>query len=92
MINFHDEELMIVDFLKQIYKDNIKFKIICELCKIEGASLRELARKVGISHSNLSKHLDFLVRKGVVEYFYASPRVKVYRLSKKYEQLKNLLT
>jgi len=90
--NLHNYENMLVEFLKQTYKDNVKFRIIVELCKIEGASLRELARKVGISHSNLAKHLDFLVEKGVVEYFYASPRVKVYRLSKKYQKLRDILT
>jgi len=83
---------IIVEFLKRTYKNNVRFKIVCELCKVEGASLRELARRVGISHSNLPRHLDQLVEKGVVEYFYASPRVRIYRLSKKYEELKEILT
>lgn len=91
-IKMEKENRVIVEFLKRTYRDNVRFKIVRELCKIEGASLRELARKVGISHSNLSRHLDLLVEKGVVEYFYASPRIRIYKLSKKYEQLKDILT
>ena len=36
---------VIVEFLKRTYKNNVRFKIVCELCKVEGASLRELARR-----------------------------------------------
>lgn len=42
----------------KVYRDNIYFEIVCELCRIEGASLRELARKVGIAHSNMARHLE----------------------------------
>lgn len=82
---------LLIEFLVKVYKDNVHFKIICELCKIEGASLRELARKVGIAHSNMAKHLDTLIKNGVVESFKINPRMRVYRLSQKFQPLKTVL-
>ena len=82
---------LLIEFLMKVYKDNIHFRIVCELCKIEGASLRELARKVGIAHSNMARHLDVLIKNGVVESFRINPRMKVYRLSEKFQPLKSML-
>lgn len=82
---------VLIEFLVKVYKDNIHFRIVCELCKVEGAGLRELARRVGIAHSNMASHLNILIKNGVVESFRINPRVKVYRLSPRFQPLKTIL-
>ena len=69
----------------------MRFRIMVILSNREGACLREIARNAGISHKNLSKYLDILTQKGVVEVYPIGVRNKVYKLSPKYSYLRYFL-
>lgn len=73
-----------------VYCNDVKFRILEALARREGVSMRELARIVGICHKNLNKYLEELCKNGIVEYFMANPRMRVYRLSRECEILKEL--
>ena len=77
-------------FFKLIFADDVRFKIVDVLAKREGANLREIARCVGISHKNLSRYLEYLVKKGVIDVFPVGIGMKVYRLAPKYDLLRSL--
>jgi len=77
-------------FLK-MYADDVDLLTVVFLCRREVASLREIARHVGMSHKNLATHLDRLVSKGIVELTYEKPNLKLYRLAAKASVIKPLL-
>lgn len=81
----------VVDFFQLIFNESISFKIVVTLAKRDGANLREIARNVGISHKNLYKYLEELMRKGAIEAYPVGLRRKVYRLASKYEFLRDFL-
>lgn len=83
------QELM--SFFEGIFRDDIRFRIVVILSKREGACLREIARNAGISHKNLSKYLETLTQKGIVEAYPIGIRNKVYKLSNKYDYLQHFL-
>ena len=68
---------------KIIFGDDVRFLTLNFLCNKDCASIREIARNVGISHKNLVKYLDFLVDKGALEVVYSSLNIKLYKLSQK---------
>jgi predicted transcriptional regulator len=70
-----------------VFADDIRYKIINVLASREGANLREIARCVGISHTNCSKYLSALVNKGVIDVYPVGQGMKVYKLSTKYDDL-----
>jgi len=74
----------------EIYGGDVKFLALMYLCNNGAASIREIARYVGISHKNLSLHLDYLASKGAVEVVYSKPNLKLYRASAKLSSLENL--
>ena len=80
----------LIDLLVKIFNQDVKFRIIVTLAKREGVTLRELARNVGISPKTLYKYLSELCDKGIVSVIEASPRIKVYTLSREYEWLRSL--
>jgi DNA-binding transcriptional ArsR family regulator len=89
-LSSNDNYVYIFTFFRLIFGDDVRFKIIDVLSKREGANLREIARCVGISHKNLSRYLECLVKKGVVDVFPVGIGMKVYRLSPKYDLLRKL--
>jgi DNA-binding HxlR family transcriptional regulator len=82
------ESEMLFKLFSSVYCEDVKFRILEALSVREGTSLRQLARVVGIHHKNLSKYLEELSRKGVVESFEINPRMWVYRLSRECEFLR----
>src|SRR3990170_4513075 len=81
----------LLSLFEGIFRDDIRFRIILILSKREGACLREIARNAGISHKNLSKYLETLTQKGIVEAYPIGIRKNVYKLSNKYDYLHHLL-
>ncbi|MCP8308307.1 MAG: winged helix-turn-helix transcriptional regulator [archaeon] len=79
------------DLHEKIFRDNTKFLILKFLSHRDCASIREIARNVGMSHKNLSKYLDFLVDNGALEVVYTSPNIKLYKLSQKASIFKKFL-
>ena len=66
-----------------LFKDDIKYMILKFLSSKDVASIREISRNVGMSHKNLAKYLDFLVRNDALEVVYSSPTIKLYKLSQR---------
>jgi len=66
-----------------LFKDDMKYMILKFLSSKDVASIREIAKNVGMSHKNLAKYLDFLVNKGFLEVVYSGPNIKLYKLSQK---------
>jgi len=58
------ESEMLFKLFSHLYCEDIKFMILEALSVREGASMRELARIVGIHHKNLSKYLEELIGGG----------------------------
>jgi len=75
-------------FFNDLFKGDIRIKIVATLSRREGAGLREIARSVGISHKNLQKHLEVLEEKGIVQAFPIGPLRNVYKLSPRYNYLR----
>jgi|GEM_PF-3103354 len=70
------------------YSDDIKFQILKHLCEKEVASMREIAKNVGISPKNVTKYLDQLQLKGIVEVVYSRSNIKLYRLTEEASLIK----
>ena len=79
------------EHFQNVFGDDIKFAILRFLCHRKAASVREIARGVGMSHKNVLKYLDFLASKEVVEIAYQTPHVKLYRLSRRAAILERVL-
>ena len=82
---------LLLKLIKNIFHDDVKYRILLELSGSEGYGLRELARRVGVSHSSLKRHLTALEMREVIKGFYVNPMVKVYALSDKFKNLEELL-
>jgi len=76
---------------KTIFGDDMRFLTLKFLCNRDCASIREIAKNVGMSHKNLVKYLDFLVNKGALEVVYSSSNIRLYKLSQKASILKKFL-
>ncbi|MEM3404495.1 MAG: winged helix-turn-helix domain-containing protein [Nitrososphaeria archaeon] len=70
------------------YSDDIKFQILKCLCEKEVASMREIARCVGISPKNITKYLDQLQLKGIVEVAYSRSNIKLYKITEEASLIK----
>ena len=81
----------LVSFFVTVFQSDIRFKIVATLSNREGAGLREIARQVGISHKNLGKYLQTLQENGILEAYSIGVRSKVYRLSSKYDFVRQFL-
>jgi len=81
----------VLSFFETVFRNDIRFKIIVLLSNREGALLREIARNTGISHKNLSKYLDALTQKGILDVYPVGMRNRVYKLAPKYSYLKQFL-
>jgi predicted transcriptional regulator len=81
----------ILDLIRIIWGDGINYLILKFLCNTEVASIRETARHVGMSHKNLIKYLDSLVKKDVIEVSYSSTNIRLYRISKRAGILRKML-
>jgi len=79
------------EVFQSVFGDDIKFAILKFLCGKKAASVREIARGVGMSHKNVLKYLEFLASKDVVEIAYQTPHVKLYRLSRRAAILERVL-
>jgi len=74
-----------------VFRNDVRFRVIVILSNREGACLREIARNAGISHKNLTKYLEMLMQKGVVEAYPIGIRYRAYRLANKYKYLRFFL-
>ena len=81
----------VLAFFETIFRNDVRLKIVVILSNREGACLREIARNAGISHKNLAKYLEVLSQKGVVESYPVGARNIVYKLSNRYDYLRELL-
>jgi DNA-binding transcriptional ArsR family regulator len=77
--------------IKEIFGEELKFKTLKFLARKEVASIREIARKINIAPKNLTRHLNLLLQKGVIETVYSGKNIKLYRLSPKLEVLGKFL-
>jgi DNA-binding transcriptional ArsR family regulator len=78
----------VFNFFRSIYREDVRYKIIHALSKKELATLRGLARQVGLSHKNLRKYLNQLIENGIVESYPVGVRMRIYRLSKQCDLIK----
>jgi len=83
--------LLLLDLTRNVFKDDVLLKTVRELCRNEGATLRLLARKVGVSYSKMAKTLDGLMSVGIVDCINLNGNMKKYKLMKDFEMLKQLL-
>ena len=81
----------LLSLFEVVFRNDIRFRIMVILSNREGACLREIARNAGISHKNLSKYLETLTQKGIVETYPIGMRNKVYKLATKYSYLRYFL-
>ena len=81
----------LLSLFEVVFRNDIRFRIMVILSNREGACLREIARNAGISHKNLSKYLETLTQKGIVETYPIGIRNKVYKLAPKYSYLRYFL-
>ena len=85
-----DRLVYVFMFFRQVFAEDVRFKIIDVLASREGANLREIARNVGISHKNVSRYLEVLVKKGIIEVYPVGIGMRVYKLSSKYDLLRKV--
>lgn len=90
-VRVEERALDVFAVFELIFREDVRFKIIRTLSNREAANLRQIARCVGISHKNLSKYLEKLMQKGVVEAYSVGVRMRIYRLASKYDFLKDFL-
>ncbi len=83
--------LLLLELAKSMFKEDLSFRTITELCKNEEVTLREIARRVGVPYSKMSKILQKLINVGVIEYISINKNMRKYRLKKDFESLKRLL-
>jgi len=83
--------LLLLELAKSMFKEDLSFRTIAELCKNEEVTLREIARRVGVPYSKMSKILQNLINVGVIEYISIDKNMRKYRLKKDFESLKRLL-
>jgi predicted transcriptional regulator len=81
----------LLSLFENVFRTDVRFRIIVILSNREGACLREIARNAGISHKNLTKYLDMLMQKGVVEAYPIGVKYRAYRLADKYRYLRFFL-
>ena len=81
----------IMAFFGLVFRSDVRFRIIVELAKREGACQSEISRNVGMSRKNLVRYLELLVHRGIVEAYSVGIRDNVYRLSAKYNAIRPLL-
>jgi len=84
-------ERELISLIKSVWGEDVRFRVLKELANREGATMRELARRVGISHKNLAKYLQALNEKGVIDFFEPGSKARVYRLSQRWAFLAELL-
>ena len=75
----------------EIFGRDIRFLVLKFLSSKEVASIREISRKVGMSPKNLSKYLDHLTDKGVIEVVYRGKNIRLYRIAQKGEVIKRFI-
>ncbi|ACB39920.1 winged helix-turn-helix domain-containing protein [Pyrobaculum neutrophilum] len=85
-----DQCSALINFMARIYGDDVKWRIIMELRRGYGYTLRELARRVGVTPKSLYKYLDELKQKGIVEIHKAGAQVTIVVLSSQHSWLKEL--
>ena len=81
----------LLSLFENVFRNDVRFRIMVILSNREGACLREIARNAGISHKNLTKYLEMLMQKGVVEAYPVGVRYRAYRLAGKYSYLRFFL-
>jgi predicted transcriptional regulator len=81
----------ILDVVRIIWGEDINYSILKFLCSTEVASIRETARHVGMSHKNLIKYLDSLVKKDIIEVSYSSSNIRLYKISQRAGILRKML-
>ena len=81
----------LLSLFESVFRNDVRFRIMVILSNREGACLREIARNAGISHKNLTKYLEMLMQKGVVESYPIGVRYRAYRLADKYTYLRFFL-
>lgn len=86
-----ERERELFNIFRNVFGTDIKFLVILYLCKVEVASIRNIAKHVNISHKNLAHHLDYLESKGVVEIVYNARNLKLYRLSRNLNMFKTMI-
>ncbi|MCS7373832.1 MAG: winged helix-turn-helix transcriptional regulator [archaeon GB-1845-036] len=91
LINSKKTTYLILELFNKIFRNEVKYKVVVELSSVNGCGLRELARRVGVSHSSLKRHLENLESRGVLTTYYVNPKVKVYALDEHFKNLRSLL-
>jgi DNA-binding transcriptional ArsR family regulator len=86
------EAVDIFSFFKLLLAEDERFRIIKLLASREGANMREIGRRTGISYRKVSRSLTYLVEAGVVDFYFVGIGLKVYKLSSKCEVLRNFNT
>ena len=81
----------LLSLFEVVFRNDVRFRIMVILSNREGACLREIARNAGISHKNLTKYLEMLMQKGVVEAYPIGVRYRAYKLASKYNYLRYFL-
>ncbi|GBF09366.1 hypothetical protein apy_10910 [Aeropyrum pernix] len=65
-----------------MYQNDAKIRILLYLADLERpASIRKIARNVGMSHKNVIKHLDELKNVGLVEVAYKQSNLTLYKIT-----------
>jgi len=82
----------VFDALRMVFDEDIRLRIIAMLAEREEASLRELARSLGVAHKSLARYLDELTEKGIVETFEPEAARRAYRIAGQHAYLKELFT
>jgi predicted transcriptional regulator len=67
--------------LKTLFEEDEKFKILDLLAKREAANMREIGRCTGLSHGKITRSVDSLIKKGVVDFYCIGLGLNAYRLS-----------
>jgi len=75
--------------LYNLFSDSIEVKILKYLSSKNSCSLRELARLVGMHHTNVSRYVSRLVEKGILEQERVG-NTSIIRLNREYEFLRLL--
>ena len=88
--NTNSRKLLLMELTRNVFREDLMFRIIVEFYRNDEITLRKLARRVGLSYSKTADKLQYLMDIGLIEYTIADNKMKIYRLKESLKKLKYL--
>ena len=89
--SYSGPELFLMDIIT-VYSDDLKMRILIYLShSSEPSSIRKIARNLRCTHKSVIRHLEVLKELGLVSEYYSQSNLKLYLLSDRLKDVRNIL-